>query len=301
MILDITGNIIYHYALDLSSTQVPYRQFEKEDDARRKFRVSGNRNILLLCRQISFEAGHLFVNQATAYIPVTADFDISHIYDKISRGRENVLSPHQTTIMAAMTDIKDLHIHLHMQKLCQHTEHMLLFRLFEIFRHLMQPCTLTEPRWNGHNRKITVHLDHYYADSWYYHVPQIRCSINHIIARMGKMKETIWTLAYYVHTGHDEGWVPSPSYQQVRTNEFIMLKRLCDGFDNITIRPEVRGVGRWEKLVWPENCTFANLATTDCTPTNALWEKLDDKYHGPDCLHERHFLQDRRSEAVRGS
>lgn len=185
----------------------------------------------------------MFINRCTAYVPINDMLELRSLYRQILIYGQNSLARDEATILAALTDIKDLHLHLHVfqsQNRPRSNTH-LLYRLMEVIRHISLSCTLHCIRWCGERRKVLVHLDYLLIHYWSTHTRFDNCSLVNIIIQMGKNKNIDWTLAYYVPAGSvtpSGGHLFNPSDSRDR---FETALQKCLTYDNIRIRKEING------------------------------------------------------------
>jgi hypothetical protein len=284
--LDLPGEIrnkIYHYALGTGTRRVPRCPNTKEWANTNK--PDGGCNLLLLCRQIGFEAGTLFSNWATAYIPITIHLDIPNIL--IRHARDAPIRPWESTIRSALDETKDLHLHLHLEFVRYYAIQGVFVRLLDTLAYVAFKRSRC---WGEQRRNITVHLDHFLANDWKDTVTHEEGSLWLLINKMGRMTDVDFTLAYYVHTGHEEK-VPSRRWWDIQVDRLEKLVFKCARYSNITVRPEIRGVGKWKELSWPKK--WQDLVSTDVTPQSKLWPSIGEDFHGPSGVHARYVQEER--------
>jgi hypothetical protein len=195
------------------------------------------------------------------------------IYSKLLKSNEyseGPLKPSESTILAALTEMRTLHLQIHFERETSSMVYDRLYALSSFVGHIIAPCALQAPRWGGERRKVIVHLDHCFPEYRkkfprfsYRHNPR---SIHNIVVQMGKAKNIDWTLRYYVSTGLDPKFVPSIRYRDGCLADLKYLDEKCQPYGNIEVRPEMWGTGRWEELEWPEH--WQRLITTSITSPN---------------------------------
>lgn len=302
--LDLPGEIrnhIYEYAYDFKKLHIPNYPVSAITNGPPVFNVQGASGVLCrsatdscfsllsLCRQTAFEAGTLFNFLATAYIPIHSTWDIFKCYKRLARYSTETLHPVEHTMLAALLHVKDLHLHLHLEASRDHSSDGPIMHLLRVFQHLKG--AKYADRWGGQRRKITVHLDHYFADDRRLEVRLQQGSIHNIVTQMGKFEKADFTIAYYIHTGHDTAQVPTAKWRNERVKEFEDLSNRILNYSHIKcIRPEIRGVGRWTELSWPDS--FLKAVTTKVSKQSTVWPAYPDSLHGPD-------RKERRAEFAR--
>lgn len=293
--LDLPGEVrdkVYEYALDTSLYRTSYYSHRFYPSTQR----DDGFKLLCLCRQVGSEAGELFINKATAYIPILADCDFPKTILALSKNHESFISGHSITTLSALADVRDLHLHLHVDGLCSYRESLLLKTILSNLKLLSAGNNGIRELWSGKQRNITLHLDHFFADDWSVDMPQTGCSIFNIVTHMGKKKDIMWTIRYYIHTGHEKGWVPDEHWHSKRLREFNNLMAWSQLYSNITIRPEIYGLGNWEELDWPES--WRNAKTTKITLQSKMWSYYPEELHGWDRAGERQAYRIRNRELV---
>jgi hypothetical protein len=272
-------NKVYSYTLDIHTTRVP-RPPNPSIERHPGFKL------LQTCQQIAHEAATLFAQNGRAYIPVTSTLDLQRILRHIGSNQAGMVKPYEMTILSALANMRSLHIHLHVAKLETASDSVLLFNLLWILRNIsMNECWADgKPKWGEKKREVLLHLDHFFADDWDREIPQSRCKLptilNHITANTG----TDWGIAYYIHTGHEEGTVMDFIWDVNVTLDWLKL-RTGLGYEMngvVKIVPELRGVGKCdsEKVLG----RFPHLTHPKLSLKSTIWPSYDPRFSGPDMV-----------------
>jgi hypothetical protein len=248
--------------------------------------IHGSLNVLRLSHQAYIETGGLFHNKCTAYIPIYANLELSTLHRLIANGKQSMLHPHEATIVTALADIRDLHLHLHVQHLNPTTENTLLWKLLEVMRNVSLNATprVRAKKWGGRKRKIMVHLDHYVADDWEDSIKQTRCTLHNIFAHMGRENKKAeadceWIVAYYVDIGDkDASNDPHEGVLRYISQTNALYGYVTGRNQNVRINSELK-----------ENKLFAD--GSEATPRSSVWPAYSEDISGPDRREEREKLK----------
>jgi hypothetical protein len=279
---DLPGEIrneIYIHALGVNHLRVPANIVRKTQDGHSESAQKDARfNILSVCHQIGFEAGTLFANRTTAYIPVSTSLKLFNIQLRIAKGR--TLTGGEHTIHAALHDVKDLHLHLHFRKSDRYLVQGPIYQLSDMISYLAQAHNIPTNSWARNRRKITVHLDQYFAKDWKAYLTS-SVGVHAIVNQMGRGVNIDWTLAYSVDTGSDPNQVPSTEWHATRKAEFDFVAKKVQRYTNIRLQVEVLGCGKWKDAEMPAE--WSRCVTTDVTKQSTIWhptENNDDPLWG---------------------
>ncbi|KAF2635193.1 hypothetical protein P280DRAFT_197452 [Massarina eburnea CBS 473.64] len=263
-------NIIYDYTLNTHQPyQVPRRTGVPQNTGYKVYALN---------QQIFNESYSLMKYNATAYIPLLSGMAIDKIFTDICDEKWAQIPPVAVTLLQALRNWRNVHIHLHVPDLDLHTNRYLLQRLDSVMKILSAGKNSDPRKWGGKKKTVLLHLDHYFADNWkseFSFLPSV--VLFTIVRQMGKMDQVNWTIAYYIHAGTDNSPL-SARWGVDRVNEFSELRRMRRDYNNINIRPEIYGEGEWKHLQFPPD--FLDVVTNEISEASEQWPSYGVELHG---------------------